>query len=341
MSRSAVSAALAGLLLSGCGGARWHSETRELYHGIPVTVRFTPEDPGVAATAWKVLEQVEEVFNDYRDDSFIGGLNTQAERTRASAHADMGAALERARELHEITGGAFDVTCGALRRLWKGAAEKGRYPSPEEIEEARSACGMGKVKLEREGEGEERRYYVSVSDPKLKFDFGGLAKGLALDWVSGFLKDSGVQSALIQAGGETCVFGSNPRGRPFTLGIQHPLLAGEVWTAVRDRGQGLCVSTSGNYQQPIRIAGRDYYHIWDPRTGLPADARVLSVTVLFPGAGRNGLADGLTTAGVVLGPEKFLPLVEKQGGEALVLVQQAGRIHERKTSGWDKYTAKD
>jgi thiamine biosynthesis lipoprotein len=92
---------------------------------------------------------------------------------------------------------------------------------------------------------------------------------------------------------------------------------------------------------PIRIGDRDYYHIVDPRTGQPVDTHVLSVSILFPEAGRNGLADGLSTAGAVLGPDATLKLVTSLGGQALVLVRGPdGGIAVHQTAGFDSWVAR-
>jgi thiamine biosynthesis lipoprotein len=93
------------------------------------------------------------------------------------------------------------------------------------------------------------------------------------------------------------------------VGVRHPVEPSRIWTAIADPGAGLSVSTSGNYAQPIKVGGRTYYHILDPRSGRPVSIHTLSVSVAFPETGKSWLADVLSTAGAALGPEKALPLV--------------------------------
>jgi thiamine biosynthesis lipoprotein ApbE len=75
----------------------------------------------------------------------------------------------------------------------------------------------------------------------------------------------------------------------------------------------------------------------NPRGLTPSDVdtRILSVSVVFPRWGCNGLADGLTTAGSVIGWRELFPMVTRQGGEALVIVQEEGRVTSHATPGWE------
>ena len=110
----------------------------------------------------------------------------------------------------------------------------------------------------------------------------------------------------------------------------------ELWVSVKDTGAGISLSTSGNYHNPVIIDNHPFYHIYDPKTGWPIDNHLLSVSILFPSSGRNGLADGLSTASAVLGAERALPIIGELGGEALFLLSEKGEIREIKTPGWDR-----
>jgi thiamine biosynthesis lipoprotein len=329
---------------------RWSERTRALYYGIPVTVRFTPADPGLEERVWKYLGQVDDLFNDYRDDSEVGRLNLALDQwardagpgAPGEAHAAVrefevsepfAEALRAAREYHRLTHGAFDVSVGRLRRLWKEAAKTGTLPTADEIAAARDACGLNGVSLD----GRKLR----VATPGLQFDFGGYIKGLAVDRAVEMLRRGGATAWLVQVGGETACFGQSPRGRPHVLGVQHPLLMDELWTTLADPGSGLCASSSGNYRAPIEIGGQVFYHIYDPRTGRPIDTNVLAVNVVFTGQGRNGMADALTKAGAILPRGEFLALMKQVDGQASVLVREADAIREHRTDGWDRLKARD
>lgn len=316
----------------------WSSQQRELYFGIPVQVRFQPAHAELERRVWAYLGHVDDVFNDYRNDSELGKLNaTLATQREAAVSDELAEALRFAREAHRKTLGAFDATIGPLRDLWRKASRNGRLPTEEEIGRARAVCGFEKVRLDGRT--------VRTSVPGIRFDFGGFIKGDAVDRAIRMLRSAGVRAAMVQVGGETAVFGLSSRGRPHVLGIQHPIEMDQIWSALADPGTGLSASTSGNYRAPLEIGGQLVYHIFDPRTGRPADARTLSVSVVFRETGRNAWADVLSTAGAILPTGEFLELVAREGGEALILEDAGVRsdpaavktpsIRERATNGWN------
>ena len=304
----------------------WYVDSRLLYHGIPVSVRFAPRDDELAERVWRYLESVDDVFNDYREDSEVGKLNRATDRTAVAVSGEFARALAIALEAHRTTGGAFNVAVGPLRDLWRCAEEDGVAPTREQIERLLPSCDVSKVTLD----GTK----LSVSAPGLRFDFGGIVKGIAVDRATALLREAGRSAALVQIGGETAAWGISPRGKPHVIGVQHPTDLGKLWTAIIDRGEGISCATSGNYRQPVVIGDRTYYHIIDPSTGAPVDVHTLSVSVAFRRTGMNALADALTTAGAVMGPERFLPLARRLGAEALVIVATEDGPVEHATDGW-------
>lgn len=310
----------------------WSERAGPLYFNIPVSMKFSPADETLADAVWRDLENADNVFNDFRADSEIGRLNRMKDRRDVLLSDELARAFRLALEAHPLTDGAFDVSLGPLRDLWRKAAKEGVLPADAAVRDALPACGMKGVRLSGQ--------YLSVDNPATRFDFGGL-KGVIVDRAVEMLKSHGVRSALIQIGGETAAFGLSARGKTHLIGVQHPLNLQELYTAVRDPGTGLSLSTSGTYRQPILIGDKAYHHIFDPRTGRPVNTRVLSVTVAFPSPDKTGMADALCKAGAVLGADAALPLIEKQGGEALFLLSTGnGGIREQATRGWRKLEAK-
>lgn len=306
----------------------WYEECRPMWSGIPLQVRFSPPDRALADAVWRYLESVDAVFNDWRDDSELGRINA-ANTGVHDLSQDLAEGFAYAAQLNTLTDRSFDITVGPLRRLWRDAAKRNAMPDDGALATARAAIGPGVWSL--------AGHRLTVNAPGVKFDFGGFVKGLAVDRAMQLLITSGRRAALVQCGGETGCFGLSPRGRTHVLAIPHPDRADEEnWCAIADPGNGLSGSTSGNYRQPVVIAGRPFYHIFDPRTGQPIDDHVLSVSVVFPANARNGLADALTKVGAVLGHGRLLPLVESLGGQALVLMREGDRIVEHASSGWTR-----
>lgn len=313
------------LLLTGCGKpAGWHEETRLLYYGIPVSVKFFPADQQLASEVWQVLESVDVHFNDYKQGTEVSRLNAAASGKPLAVSADMAEALQHSFLAFGLTEGAFDITMAPIRKLWKACAQSGNLPGDEAIAAAVQASGMEALELKEQ---------TLTKHAERTLDFGGIIKGIAVDRALALLQRGGATSAFVQVGGETGVFGLSRRAEPFRLGIQHPLDETTLWGAIEAPQHALSLSTSGNYRQPVQVGDKTYYHIFDPRTGQPADTHVLSVSVVFAQSGRNGLADALATAGAVLGKD-LLPIAVAQGAEALVILSEGGEPVAHATAGW-------
>ncbi len=304
----------------------WYQEGRLLYAGIPVQLRFIPADPQLATQAWRILEDIDPVFNDWCDDSEIGRINAGGPGS-VTVSGDLAEAFTIARRIGQITDGAFDVSVGPLRRLWREAERSDRLPADQAIGDALAAMGPDAWTVEGR--------ILHLRRPGMRFDFGGLVKGMAVDRALWLLRSGGATAALVQVGGETGCFGVSPRHPTHVLGIPDPRDPEREWCRIRDPGTGLSGSTSGNYRNPITIAGTDYYHIFDPRTGRPIPVDTASVSVVFPRTGGNGLADGLTKLGAVAGADQLFAVATRLGGEAMVLLRHVdGSLHERHTAGW-------
>ena len=305
---------------------QWYQEVRDLYYGISVQVRYYPGDAELSKRVWAYLESIDDVFNDYKDGSEIAAINRMNAAGTVTLSPMLLEAFEKSRQSWQLSEGVFDITCAPIRNLWKQAAKKGILPSDAEVSSTREYCGLNLTK--------QSGNQLTLSKAGLQFDFGGIVKGIIADHVVEMLKAGGAQNALVQIGGETAAFGLSQKKRPFRIAVQHPENRDGTWCIIHDPGKGLSASTSGNYEQPIMINGKEFYHIMDPRIGYPAKTDILSVSIAFPETGKNWLADSLSTTGVILGPEKTFAIIKQFGGEAMFLVRENGQIKEIKSSGW-------
>ncbi|MBS3956406.1 MAG: FAD:protein FMN transferase [Clostridiales bacterium] len=156
-----------------------------------------------------------------------------------------------------------------------------------------------------------------------RYDFGGAAKGVALDEAAGALRDSGgVSAALIASGSTTLAIGSKPDGEPWRIGIEDPREPEKFIATVEATGD-ITVSTSGDYQRFFERSGVRYHHILDPATGKPTFG-FRSLTVVGDIDGLD--SDILSTALFVAGPAFALRYAEEHG-LGLVVVDAGGRTH--------------
>jgi thiamine biosynthesis lipoprotein len=160
----------------------------------------------------------------------------------------------------------------------------------------------------------------------MKIGLGGIAKGYALDRAAELLRGRGHEDFLIVAGGQVYAAGRRG-GRPWRVGVRDPRGDETDAFALLDLEGGVSSSTSGDYESYFVVDGVRYHHILDPKTGYPARG-VRSATVIAPDA---TLADALSTALMVLGPDRGLALAEEWPEVEAVLVGEGGELHA--TSG--------
>ncbi len=314
----------------------WFEAQRAVYGGTPARLKLwlpaaqRTEGEELAQACWAELDRLGTIFNSFSATSEVGRLNAKVREassgsTSGQVSRDLAAALEVSRRVHTASGGAFDPTVWPLKRLWREAVRVQRAPSDEELASAAAALGLSRVVLQR---GDPPQ----VTLRGVELDLGGVAKGYAVDRLGAILRARGVTTALVQLGGEILAYGESDLG-PWRLGVQHPTRRGELYGVIEQRG-AVRLSTSGNYQQPLRIGGREYYHIFVPATGRPAETRVRGVTLASFGAGPDSATlDAAATAAVVLGGERGVALARALGAEALLIEGPEGALREHATPG--------
>lgn len=275
------------------------------------------DDTALAVEALDLVDEIEDRITVYRDSSELARVNAGAAADWQPVGPDLLALLLLARDLHERTGGGFDMAAGALVRTWGFLRRQGRTPAAEDLARAREAAGMRWVEIDEQA-GRVRFLRAGV-----ELNPGGIGKGWALDRVIERLAAAGVANVLVHGGASSVrAAGTQAAGRPgrrgWPVGVRHPLRPGRRMATVmlEDRALG----TSGSGTQFFVDRGRRLGHILDPRSGLPAEG-VLSATVVAPTAAE---ADALSTALYVLGPEG-LPRIAPEGGPvAAIIVLPAG-----------------
>lgn len=224
--------------------------------------------------------------------------------------------LVQAKTFYDLSDGLFNPAMGALISAWGFHADqrpKGGLPDFDVIK-ALVAKNASMTDVMIDGDT------VSSTNRTVQFDFGGFAKGVALDRAEATLKSMGIQSALVNAGGDINTLGSST-SKPWQVGIRDPKSWGVI--ATLDLSKGEDVYTSGNYERFREIDGVKYAHIIDPRTGMPVD-HIVSATVI----GKNGaLADAAATALTVAGPKGWHAIAQKMGIKFAVLVDDTGTVY--------------
>jgi thiamine biosynthesis lipoprotein len=278
------------------------------------------------------VAELNQIFSDYEDSSELSELSRSSGSGRkVKVSEPLWAVLERAQELADQSGGAFDVTCGPLTSVWRRARRKFELPSPELAAEMRARCGWQNLRLD------PASHTVELLKPQMRLDLGSLAKGYAVDAALTTLRERGVSRALVAGGGDMAA-GDAPPGREGWRVEVAPLDVGEEANApepvvVELRNAG--IATSGDRFQRLEIRGKRYSHILDMRSGQPLTDHAL-VTVIGP----NCFTASLSTTLCVLGPVEGMKLAAKWKVAARWQRKPGHEVEITETANWAPWVAK-
>ncbi|WP_424978205.1 FAD:protein FMN transferase [Leisingera sp. S232] len=212
--------------------------------------------------------------------------------------------LAAAGDVHDKSGGKFDVTLGPLIELWGFGPRKPQDPVPTD----------DAIAVALEGVGQSRLLVLDAAAGTLKktapetgINLSAIAKGYGVDAVATALHGFGVEHYMVEIGGDLVTKGENAKGEAWRIGIEKPDSAAQtVQLIVPVSNHGL--ATSGDYRNYFEFEGRRYSHILDPVAGRPVTHATTSVTVIAQNA---MLADAWATAMLVLGRKDGLTLAEQ------------------------------
>jgi len=268
------------------------------------------------------LARIHLALNRFNPASEVSRLNATAAQEPFVCSPLLWDVLRQARQAYRQTDGAFDISVGPLMALWGFHRRRDTLPSDAEIAAALGRVGLGRVVFD----DHDRSVRFTVKGMSL--DFGGIAKGYALDRVMAILARHGIDQALVDLGGNVGCTEQPPPGRPhFVVGIRNPFAIKTLLDRLAVRG--LAVATSGNYERRIVVQGKEIGHIVDPRTGRPVSGPS-GVTAVTP---RGVDSDVFSTAVYVAGPDLARRLVKAVPGTGFALVMGTADDYHIETVG--------
>ena len=232
--------------------------------------------------------------------------------------------LKMGKDYGDLSGGRFDITLGQVTDLWDFHGENPAVPSAAAIEKALTAVDYRQIRISGNN--------VSMANPDGKINLGGIGKGFIADRAASRLESLGVNSAIVNFGGNIVVIGQNA-GNPFKIGIKDPNSESEEILGAVTVSDATVV-TSGVYERCFEQDGKTYHHILDVETGYPVDSDVISVTLIAP-KGYSGVCDALSTTCLIYGVEEGMKLIEDAENVEAIFLDRDGKIH--KTSGMDYF----
>lgn len=256
-------------LLAGCSASEPCAQRTVFCMDTVMDIQvWGPQREYAADAIVEMLTDLEKTWSATDENSLLSALN-RGEGTPDEAQQ---AFLDRATELQERTGGAFDPKLGSVIALWGFYDDNYRVPTAQEITAAKT---------------------------QLRWDLGAIVKGYAGELAVQVLAEYHVDRAILNLGGNIQTYGEKENGAPWNIGVQNPA-GGDALGTLQISGT-MAVVTSGDYQRYFEQEGVRYHHILNPETGMPADSDLSSVTVIYS---YGATADALSTALFAMGLER-------------------------------------
>ncbi len=231
---------------------------------------------------------------------------------------DVAAMIADATKLSAQSKGAFNPSIGALIEVWGFHHDEFK---PIKIDETKIKSLVQANPQMNDIVVENGKIFSK--NPSVQLDFGGYAKGYALDLAFKYLREQGVKNALINIGGNIIALGKHGE-KPWRVGIQHPRKPSAI--ATLDLESGWAIGTSGDYQRYFELDGKRYCHIINPATGYPAQG-VQAVTVLIPPQGNAGtLSDVASKPIFIAKPEVRVQAAKDMGIENYLVIESPDKI---------------
>ena len=274
-----------------------------------------------------LLAKLNSLMSTYDSSSELSRFNQSPINTPFTLSPDTVTVLKMAIELSKKTAGAFDVTVGPVVNLW-GFGPDGRLErKPDAVALKAALAKVGYQALQWHSDNQlfkTKPVYVDLS---------AIAKGYAVDKVSGLLVELGYSSFLVDIGGELKAGSPKAIGRDWQVAVEEPtayLRSIQKVVSLREMG----VATSGDYRNFYEFDGQRYSHAIDPRTGLPINHSLASVSVLNTSV---AYADALATSLMVLGIDEGFALADSMGLSAYFIEKVGDGFRVKATDGFLNY----
>ncbi len=262
------------------------------------------------------LSAVNRLMSTWDPDSELSRFNRSTSTGPFAVSPQTLEVFRIAREVSDLTGGAFDVTVGPLVAAWGfGATDRVPAEPPAlELASLRASVGYRRVSFDLALRS------LSKSHPETLCDLSGIAKGYGVDEVARALVELGQDDFLVEVGGELRASGRRGPGRPWRVAIEHPEATARSIFGVLELHDA-SLATSGDYRDYYEQDGVRLSHLIDPRSGRPIAHALASVSVVHADAAH---AEALATGLSVLGPDEGYALAEHAGLAAYFILREPG-----------------
>lgn len=292
---------------------------------ISYTIKYVSDSMNYKPQIDSVLTEFNKVFSTYIPTSQISIVNNND--TVCGVSDDFKYVLSKSQEVAKNTNNYFDPTVMPLVNAWGFGYEKPEsLPSDSLVASILVCTGIEKVILDSN--------CIIKTKPNVQLDFSAIAKGYASDVIADYLAFKGVNSSMVEIGGEVASRGRKKDGSNWRIGIEKPHKEEKqvVILAVSVENEG--IATSGNYRNYITSEGKEYGHTINPHTGKVAETDMLSATVKAPTCLE---ADAYATAFMAMGATKSILLAKELNDlEVFFLYKEGQFVKQYQSEGFEE-----
>ena len=306
------------LLLCGCTANQEPISKTAIYFDTVISIKlYDSQDTDILEQCFAYCDEFEQLISRTIETSEISQINHSKGNPVTVSDTTI-ELLKKGIQYSELTHGAFDITIAPLSELWDFKNNPGEVPAEEYIQDCLSHVSYENILIEGNT--------VTLLDSDMAIDLGGIAKGYMADQLKDYLLSEGVESALIDLGGNILAVGNKPDNSNFTIGIKKPFKDSEMIST--ESINDISVVTSGCYERYFEVDDVIYHHILNTETGYPCDNGLYGVTI-FSNKSVDG--DALSTSCFALGLEEGTKLIESlEGIDALFVTNEYEIIDTRK-----------
>lgn len=291
------------------------------YFDTIVTITFygdKSEYEDLITSIWDKCQKYEDLFSATNPQSDIGRINNSFCKP-TYINAETIEILDYAINIANMSDGLIDPSIGALKNTWEINPVNADWqpPTQEEIDIALSHVDYRKIHINHNNNS------VFLDDPDMKLDLGFIAKGYIADKLADYIKQNGVDSAIINLGGNLYCIGNKPDNSSYTIGIQKPFADSNEYIYSKEICDKSMV-TSGIYERYNSYNNEIYSHIINARTGFVCDNDILSVTVFGPSSMK---CDAYSTLFMLM-PQEDIPKIIQDSEYSVILVTSEYEIIE-------------
>lgn len=262
------------------------------------------------------IQRIEKLLTTFSSESETSLINENAGVAPVEVSRETYHLIERSIRISGLTQGAFDITYGSVdKRLWNFDTNMKSLPDKQTARKMVRLINYRNIILDNENST------VFLKERGMRIGFGGIGKGYAAERAKYVMKEMGADSGIVNASGDLAVWGFQPNGKPWTIGIVNPNMAGQVFSHLNITN--MAIATSGNYEKYIMVGGKKYSHTIDPRTGLPVTG-IKSVTIIAPNA---EMSDAMATPVMIMGIRAGMDMINQIKNMEAILVDDNDTVY--------------